>query len=73
MAYLIDNDWVADFLAGRQPAIDLVRLVRALLADGLAMSVVSYIEIVEGIRVAATAKRWNRVSANFFKPSTSWS
>ena len=47
MSYLIDTDWVIGFLGGRQPALDLVN---ALLLDDIAISVVTYLEVLEGIR-----------------------
>lgn len=47
MRYLVDSDWVADFLAGRSAAISLIR---DLLPDGLGLSIVSYVEVMEGVR-----------------------
>jgi tRNA(fMet)-specific endonuclease VapC len=46
MTYLVDTDWVADFLKGRRPALDLFE---ALGPDGLAISIITYGEIQEGI------------------------
>lgn len=46
MPYLFDTDWSIDFLAGRTPAI---ALLQALLPDGVSISIVTYMEIVEGI------------------------
>lgn len=46
MSHLLDTDWLADFLDGRVPA---VKLVATLLPDGLAISVVTRLEIREGI------------------------
>lgn len=46
MKYLIDTDWVADHLANRPAATELLD---SLLADGLAISLVTYGEIYEGI------------------------
>ncbi len=46
MTYLVDSDWVADWLVGRQEAI---QLLSALSPEGLAISLVSYGEIYEGI------------------------
>ena len=46
MAFLIDSDWTADFLAGKPPA---VALVQTLLPSGMAISVVAYVELMEGI------------------------
>lgn len=46
MSYLADSDWVADFLAGRVPA---VQLLTSLAPQGLAISLMTYAEIYEGI------------------------
>ena len=46
MRYLVDSDWVADWLKGRTAAVDLLRM---LAADGLAISAVTVAEIYEGI------------------------
>ncbi|MGH2561457.1 MAG: type II toxin-antitoxin system VapC family toxin [Thermomicrobiales bacterium] len=47
MSYLIDTDWLVDFLKGRPAA---VRLLGRLAPDGLAISLVTFGEIYEGIR-----------------------
>jgi tRNA(fMet)-specific endonuclease VapC len=46
MSYLVDTDWVADWLDGRD---DAVRTLTPLLADGIAISLITYGEIYEGI------------------------
>lgn len=46
MSYLVDSDWVADYLKGRSRA---VALLDSLIADGLAISIIAYAEILEGI------------------------
>jgi tRNA(fMet)-specific endonuclease VapC len=46
MTYLVDTDWVAEYLKGREPA---VRTIPRLSADGLAISIITYGEIYEGI------------------------
>lgn len=46
MKYLIDSDLVVDWLNGHQPTI---ALVSPLLGDGIALSIVTYAEIFEGI------------------------
>ena len=46
MSYLIDSDWVADFLAGRATA---VQLLTPLASQGLAISLMTYAENYEGI------------------------
>jgi predicted nucleic acid-binding protein len=57
VSYLVDSDWVVDFLDGRAPA---VRLLGALRADGLAISLMTYGEVYEGVlygRDRAAAER----------------
>jgi tRNA(fMet)-specific endonuclease VapC len=44
--YLIDTDWVIDYLQGRCVA---VRLLDELVSDGIAISIVTYAEIYQGI------------------------
>src|SRR5688500_11008201 len=46
MTYLVDTDWVAEYLKGRQPA---VRILPGLTSDGLAISIITYGEIYDGI------------------------
>lgn len=46
MKYLIDTDWVIDYLDGDE---DVVRRVKRLLPSGIGMSVVSLAELYEGI------------------------
>ncbi len=46
MSYLVDSDWVADFLKGRQQAHDLLSPLRR---NGLAISLITFGEIYEGI------------------------
>ncbi len=46
MKYLIDSDWVADYLKGRREALDLLQ---SLAADRLAISLITFGEIYEGI------------------------
>jgi tRNA(fMet)-specific endonuclease VapC len=44
--YLIDTDWVADYLKGKEKA---VKLLDKLLPEGIAISLITYGEIYEGI------------------------
>lgn len=46
MTYLMDSDWVIDYLAGRTAA---VQLLNALSTDGMAISLMTYGEVFEGI------------------------
>ena len=59
MKYLLDSDWVVDHLNERQ---DAVRLLAALVDDGLAISLMTYGEIYEGILYA---RRWEASEAAF--------
>ncbi len=46
IAYLVDTDWVADFLRGKEPAIQFF----SSLADvGLGNSIITYAELYEGV------------------------
>lgn len=46
MKYLVDSDWVVDYLAGKQQAISLLSSVWQ---DGFAISLITLGEIYEGI------------------------
>lgn len=46
MNYLIDTDWVADFLADRRDARSLLLALRP---SGLAISIITYGEIYDGV------------------------
>ena len=46
MKHIVDTDWVVDYLKGR-PLI--VERLHALASDGLAISLIAYGEIYEGI------------------------
>jgi predicted nucleic acid-binding protein len=46
MAYLVDSDWLIDYLAGEPPA---VRLLERLADSGLAISIITYMEAYQGV------------------------
>jgi tRNA(fMet)-specific endonuclease VapC len=46
MGYLIDSDWVIDHLAEVEAAVDLLS---ELAGEGIAISVVTYLEVYQGI------------------------
>lgn len=46
MTYLVDSDYVADYLKGRAPA---TTLLDRLFSEGIAVSMVTYAEVYEGI------------------------
>lgn len=64
MSYLIDSDWVADWLVGRPEA---TRLLTELSADGIAISLVTYGEIYEGIYYGRDPKRAEQVFRQFLR------
>ncbi|MGI8477888.1 MAG: type II toxin-antitoxin system VapC family toxin [Thermomicrobiales bacterium] len=47
MSHLIDTDWVIDFLKGEREA---EALFQRLLTGGIAISIITYLEVMEGIR-----------------------
>jgi len=46
MGYLIDSDWVVDHLAGEEEANNLLS---QLSDDGIAISIITYLEIYQGV------------------------
>ena len=46
MTYLVDSDYVADYLKGRQQAVNTLKTI---LAEGICISIITYAEIYEGI------------------------
>ena len=64
MTYLIDSDWVADFLKGRT---DARALLRELAPSGLAVSVVTYAEILEGINYGGDPERHRQSFQQFLR------
>lgn len=64
MMYLVDTDWVVDYLKGRTQAIDtLNRLVK----KGLAISIITYGEIYEGIYFGQDPKLAEKGFLNFLR------
>lgn len=54
MAYLIDTDWIIDYLKGKK---NIVNKLQRLFDEGLAMSVISLAELYEGIFASKSPKR----------------
>jgi len=64
MPYLLDSDWVVDALAGDAAAVDLLeRLAR----DGIAISIVTYMEVYEGVLRSADPKTAEAALNTFLK------
>lgn len=53
MSYLIDSDWVAEYLKGRERAR---RVLTSIARDGLTISIITYGEILEGVIFGRDAK-----------------
>lgn len=64
MTYLVDSDWVVDFLKGRPPA---VALLASLFSQGLAISIVSYAEVYEGIYYGHDRAHYEGVYREFLR------
>jgi tRNA(fMet)-specific endonuclease VapC len=66
MTYLVDSDWVADYLKGRPRAVELLG---SLVVDGLAISIVTYAEVLEGIYYGHDPARHEEVLRRFLHGS----
>ncbi len=64
MKYLVDSDWVVDYLIGKQQAIDLFSFVSQ---DGIAISLITFGEIYEGIYYGRDPQRSEAVFRQFLR------
>ncbi|MBI4318268.1 MAG: type II toxin-antitoxin system VapC family toxin [Chloroflexi bacterium] len=64
MTYLVDSDWVADYLKGRPGA---VTLLDRLFPDGIAISIVTFAEVCEGIYYGRDPKRNEQIFRRFLE------
>jgi tRNA(fMet)-specific endonuclease VapC len=62
--YLVDSDWVADYLKGRPVA---GQLLDALFPDGLVISIVTYAEVFEGIYFGRDPSHYEGVFQRFLR------
>ena len=46
MTYLVDSDYIADYLKGKSP---ILPLFKQLVPEGISMSIITFAEIYEGI------------------------
>ncbi len=67
MTYLVDSDYVADYLKGRFPAI---HLLDRLFPDGLAISIVTFAEIYEGIYYGYQPEHYTIIFRRFLQGVT---
>jgi tRNA(fMet)-specific endonuclease VapC len=64
MKYLVDSDWVVDYLAGKQQAVSLLTSVWP---DGIAISLITLGEIYEGIYYGRDPQRSEAVFRQFLR------
>ena len=64
MMYLIDTDWVIDYLKGKEAA---GQLLDPLVHDGIAISLITYGEIFEGISYGNDPRRHEQIFRAFLQ------
>jgi tRNA(fMet)-specific endonuclease VapC len=64
MKYLVDTDWTADYLNGRT---DSIQVLSQLAQDGLAISLITYGEIYDGIYHGRDARQAERAFKQFLR------
>ena len=64
MAYLIDSDWVIDYLAGVPEALELLD---RLADERIAISIVTYMEVYQGVERSDEPKEAERQLASFLE------
>src|SRR5712691_6503065 len=64
MSYLVDSDWVASYLKGRS---DAVSFLDSLADQGLAISIISYGELYEGIYYSRDPKASEQAFLHFLR------
>jgi tRNA(fMet)-specific endonuclease VapC len=64
MRYLLDSDYVADYLKGRSVATDLLN---DLLQDGIAISIITFAEVYEGIYYGHKRTHYTRIFQRFLQ------
>ncbi len=64
MTHLVDSDWVADYLKGRSGSVDLLD---RLFQGGIAISIVTFAEVYEGIYYGTNPRRHEEVFRRFLE------
>jgi tRNA(fMet)-specific endonuclease VapC len=64
VSYLLDSDWIFDYLGGRPEA---GQLLTTLWTEGIAISIIGYLEVVEGIRGGQDPRRHGLSFRRFLK------
>lgn len=64
MSYLLDSDWIFDYLGGRPEAGELLT---TLWPEGIAISIIGYLEVIEGIQGGRDPRRHRLGFRRFLK------
>ncbi len=64
MKYLIDTDWVIDHIQGNPTATSLIA---SLTPDGIAISIITFLEIYEGIYTSANPRQTEQLVRVFLQ------
>lgn len=64
MSYLVDTDWVVEYLKGREPAATSLPQLRH---DGLAVSLITFGEVYEGIYSGRDPERYEEIFLRFLR------
>ena len=64
MKYLVDSDYVADFLKGRSAVTDLLN---TLFQDGIAISIITFAEVYEGIYYGHNRPHYTHIFQRFLQ------
>ena len=64
MSYLVDSDWVVDYLKGRSGAVSLLD---GLFRDGIAISIITFGEVYEGVYYGSDPEHNEAVFGRFLR------
>jgi tRNA(fMet)-specific endonuclease VapC len=62
--YLVDSDWVIDYLRGREEAVSLLR---SMAPDGIAISILTFGEVYQGVLFGRDRENNERAFRNFLR------
>jgi tRNA(fMet)-specific endonuclease VapC len=62
--YLVDSDWVIDYLRGREEAVNLLR---SMAPDGIAISILTFGEVYQGVLFGRDRENNERAFRNFLR------
>jgi hypothetical protein len=68
MIYLVDTDYIADYLKGYKAA---TTLLNSILSQGISISIITFAEAYEGIIMVRTARNMSKGFASLSKLSPS--